>query len=92
NSVNFPNVKQFLDAPYLITLINKTITNMVATITTAVYELGINIDNIINKSIGDYAYTLLDLDEADKVKIDQLVAKFEAKDAIVKVRVIQNKN
>ncbi|MGQ7741278.1 phosphoglycerate dehydrogenase, partial [Streptococcus suis] len=92
NSVNFPNVKQFLDAPYRITLINKNIPNMVATITTAVSELGINIDNIINKSKGDYAYTLLDLDEADKVKIEQLVAKFEATDAIVKVRVIQNKN
>ncbi|RRR40639.1 phosphoglycerate dehydrogenase, partial [Streptococcus suis] len=84
--------KQFLDAPYRITLINKNIPNMVAKITTAVSELGINIDNIINKSKGDYAYTLLDLDEADKAKIDQLVANFEATDAIVKVRVIQNKN
>ncbi|HFU4465294.1 TPA: 3-phosphoglycerate dehydrogenase family protein [Streptococcus suis] len=92
NSVNFPNVKQFLDAPYRITLINKNIPNMVAKITTAVSELGINIDNIINKSKGDYAYTLLDLDEADKAKIDLLVAKFEATEAIVKVRVIKNKN
>lgn len=91
NSVNFPNVKQFLDAPYRITLINKNVPNIVATITTAVSELGINIDNIINRSKGDYAYTLLDLDEADKSKIDSLVAKFEDLDAIIKVRVIKHK-
>lgn len=90
NSVNFPNVKQVLDAPYRITLINKNIPNMVAKITTAVSDLGINIDNIINRSKGDYAYTLLDLDEADRSKVDELVKKFEATDAIVKVRVIKH--
>lgn len=91
NSVNFPNVKQLLDAPYRITLINKNVPNIVATITTAVSELGINIDNIINRSKGDYAYTLLDLDETDKSKIDALVAAFEATDAIIRVRVIKHK-
>ena len=91
NSVNFPNVKQFLDAPYRITLINKNVPNIVASITTAVSELGINIDNIINRSKGNYAYTLLDLDESDETKIAKLVEKFKATDAITKVRVIKHK-
>ena len=52
HSVNFPPVKQFLDAPYRITLINKNIPNIVATISTAVSDMEINIANIINKSKG----------------------------------------
>ena len=91
NSVNFPNMKQFLDAPYRITLINKNVPNIVASITTAVSELEINIDNIINRSKGNYAYTLLDLDESDETKIAKLVEKFKATDAITKVRVIKHK-
>ena len=89
NSVNFPRVEQALVAPYRIPLINKNVPNIVARISTAVSDLGINIDNIINRSKGDYAYTLLDLDEDDRAKIDQLVAKFEASDNIVRVRLIE---
>lgn len=70
-------------------MINKNVPNIVARISTAVSDLGINIDNIINRSKGDYAYTLLDLDEDDRAKIDQLVAKFEASDNIVRVRLIE---
>lgn len=91
HSVNFPLVKQFLDAPYRITLINKNIPNIVATISTAVSEQSINIANIINKSKGNYAYTLLDLDEEDEGKIAALVAQFEQIDAIIRVRVIKHK-
>lgn len=91
NSVNFPNVHQTLDAPYRITLINKNVPNMVAKISTAVSELGINIANIINRSKGDYAYTLLDLEESDPSKIDGLVKLFESDDNIVKVRLIEGK-
>lgn len=91
NSVNFPNVHQALTAPYRITLVNKNVPNIVAKISTAVSDLGINIDNIINRSKGDYAYTLFDLDETDKAKIDYLVANFEASDNIVRVRLITKK-
>lgn len=90
NSVNFPNVVQGLSAPYRITLINKNVPNIVASISTAVSDLGINIDNIINKSKGDYAYTLLDLDETDETKVAELVNKFETSDNIVKVRLIKS--
>ncbi|EGE53144.1 3-phosphoglycerate dehydrogenase family protein [Streptococcus parauberis] len=88
NSVNFPNVHQELTAPYRITLINKNVPNIVAKISTAVSDMNINIANIINRSKGDYAYTLLDLDECDANKIDQLVQGFKDSDNIIKVRLI----
>ena len=89
--MNFPNVHQALTAPYRITLIKKNVPDIVARISTAVSNLGINIDNIINRSKGEYAYTLLDLDKTDKAKIDDLVATFEASDNIVRVRLITKK-
>lgn len=89
NSVNFPNMHQALEALYRITLINRNVPNIVARISTAVSEANINIANILNRSKGDYAYTLLDLDESDRDKIDELVATFEASENIIKVRLIQ---
>ncbi|GFH40342.1 3-phosphoglycerate dehydrogenase family protein [Lactococcus insecticola] len=89
NSVNFPNVKQALSAPFRITLINKNVPNIVARISTRVSDNGINISNIINRSKGDFAYTLLDLDEADAAKVQALADEFEASDNIVKVRIIK---
>ena len=90
NSVNFPNMHQALTAPYRITLINKNVPNIVAAISTAVSDLDINIANILNRSKGDYAYTLLDLDETDRSKVDKLAALFETSNHIVKVRLIAN--
>lgn len=89
NSVNFPNVRQELTAPYRITLINKNVPNVVAHISTAVSAENINITNIVNRSKGDFAYTLLDLDEDDEAKIDALVARFETNNNIVRVRLIK---
>ncbi|WP_165209057.1 phosphoglycerate dehydrogenase [Streptococcus tangpeifui] len=89
NSVNFPNMHQALEAPYRITLINRNVPNIVAKISTAVSDANINIANILNRSKGDFAYTLLDLDETDKEKINALVAAFEASDNIIKVRLIK---
>lgn len=88
NSVNFPNMHQVQDAPYRITLINKNVPNIVAKISTAVSDFNINIDNILNRSKGDYAYTLLDLDETDATKIEQLVELFKASENILRVRLI----
>ncbi|MGT2929457.1 phosphoglycerate dehydrogenase [Streptococcus dentasini] len=89
NSVNFPNMHQALEAPYRITLINRNVPNIVARISTAVSDANINIANILNRSKGDFAYTLLDLDETDKDKINALVAAFESSDNIIKVRLIK---
>ncbi|MFC2732897.1 MAG: hypothetical protein ACFN4A_06350, partial [Streptococcus mutans] len=46
----------------------------------------------INTSFLSFShYTILDLDETDKAKIDDLVANFEASDNIVRVRLIKSK-
>lgn len=89
NSVNFPNVKQTLNTPFRITLVNHNVPNIVARISTRVSDANINISNIINRSKNDYAYTLIDLDESDEEKVKALAAGFESSEHIIKVRIIK---
>ena len=83
---------QELNTPYRVTLINKNVPNVVAQISIAVAEENINIANIVNRGQGDFAYTLLDLDEKDERKLAALVSRFEASENIVRVRLIENPN
>ena len=83
NSVNFPDVSAERTGRNRITIINRNIKGMLAQITSA---LGCNISNMANNSRGDYAYTLLDLD--DKVT-DEMVARLSAIDGVLRVRVIR---
>ncbi len=61
NSVNFPNVEMPRSTAVRVGVIHRNIPNMLTSITSAMATLGINIDNLINKSKKDNAYTLLDI-------------------------------
>ncbi len=62
NSVNFPNCKMLkTDSPRLI-VANKNIPKMVSQITTLLADENVNIADMINKSKGDYAYNIIDID------------------------------
>ncbi|MFC4651561.1 3-phosphoglycerate dehydrogenase family protein [Lactococcus nasutitermitis] len=89
NSVNFPRVRQAMLTPYRVTLINKNVPGVVARISDAVAQENINLANIVNRSQGDFAYTLLDLDESDESKVEALVGHFKDSENIVRVRVIK---
>ncbi len=62
NSVNFPTVHMSREAAHRIAVVSENIPNMVGQISTAMADAGINIHNMVNKSRGDIAYTMLDLD------------------------------
>ncbi|MFA9380013.1 MAG: 3-phosphoglycerate dehydrogenase family protein [Acetanaerobacterium sp.] len=61
NSVNLPNVDMPRTTPLRVGVIHKNVPNMLTAITAAMATLGINIDNLTNKSKKDTAYTLLDI-------------------------------
>ena len=72
NSVNFPNLKVPYEGGYRICMIHKNIPNMIASITSAVR---CNIENMGNRSKGDYAYTIIDTAEAPtEANLDELRA------------------
>lgn len=62
NSVNFPLVTLEKVHTHRMTVIHKNITGIVSKITTTLAKENININNMVNKSKGDYAYTVIDTD------------------------------
>lgn len=90
NSVNFPSVQMSFNSPVRITIINRNIPNMIGKISNFVAEQGMNIANMVNRGRGDFAYTLVDLEELDHEKVERLVAKLEEIPDIVRVRAIEH--
>ncbi|WP_352398446.1 phosphoglycerate dehydrogenase [[Clostridium] aminophilum] len=74
NSVNFPMVDMGkCETAQRIALLHQNVPNMIGQITAILSGKGLNIANMLNKSRGKYAYTLVDLEEAaDEATLDQL--------------------
>lgn len=64
NAVNFPNVAMARESAFRLGIANANVPNMVGQISTALAEAGLNIHNMVNKSKGEMAYTLVDVDSA----------------------------
>jgi len=64
NSVNFPNTVMPRESGFRISIVNANVPNMVGQISTAMAKANLNIHNMVNKSRGDIAYTLVDVDSA----------------------------
>ena len=62
NAVNFPNVSMARESAYRVAIANANVPNMLGQISTAMASAGLNIHNMVNKSRGDMAYTLVDVD------------------------------
>jgi len=62
NSVNFPEAMMPRADAWRITIANANVPNMVGQISTALGRAGLNIEDLLNKSLGDLAYTIVDLD------------------------------
>ena len=61
-SVNFPDADLPRTTPYRITIANANVPNMVGQISTCLGDAGLNIADLLNKSRGEVAYTIVDLD------------------------------
>ena len=86
HSVNLPDVAVPRTGRTTITIIHKNVPNVISKITTTVADENINIDNMVNKSRGEYAYTMLDTD-ADVS--EEAIAAITQLEETVKVRVIK---
>ena len=86
NSVNMPAVSVPRSGKTRITIIHKNVPNVISRITAIVAEENINIDNMVNKSRGEYAYTMLDTDT--EVSNDAITA-ISSQDFAIRVRVIK---
>ncbi len=85
NSVNFPEVFMPRSEGHRIAVVNSNVPNMVGQISTALAAGGLNIVDMLNKSRGDLAYTLVDVDKP----VDETVLNnIEAIDGVLAVRAL----
>ncbi len=62
NSVNFPNVSMPRRTPFRLVVCNENVPNMVGQISTVLAAASLNINDMINRSKGELAYTIIDVD------------------------------
>lgn len=89
NAVNFPDVVMSRESPFRIGIANANVPNMVGQISTAMAKAGLNIHNMLNKSKGEMAYTLVDVDSA--VPAD-LIAHLSGIEGVLSVRYLPLEN
>lgn len=77
NAVNFPNVVMARESPYRLAIANANVPNMVGQITAILASAGLNIHNMMNKSKGEYAYTLVDVDSPVAVETIEAIQRIE---------------
>lgn len=87
NSVNYPNCDMGVCTKAgRITILHRNIPNTLSQFTTAVAAENINISDLINRSRGEYAYTMLDLDHPTPPSV---IEKLQKMDGVLRVRVIR---
>ncbi len=88
NSVNFPNCTLMYTGQARVTVAHKNIPNMIGNITAVLAKENLNISNMVNTSKGDWAYTLIDLDDL-KGKNDEIIAELNKIEGVVNVRIVR---
>jgi len=84
HSVNFPEaIMPRTKGAYRLTVANKNVPNMVGQISTCLADAGLNIEDLLNKSRGDIAYTIVDVN-GDVT--DAVVEQIGAIEGVIKVR------
>ena len=87
NSVNYPACDAGVcNSESRITVCHKNIPNMITRFTGVFADKGINVTDMVSKSSGDWAYTILDTAAKSN---DEIVKLIEAIDGVVKVRVVK---
>ena len=87
NSVNFPNCDMGIcNKAGRVTILHRNIPNTLSRFTGAMAKENINISDLVNRSRGEYAYTMLDLDHPAP---DSVIEELKAMDGVLRVRKIR---
>ena len=77
NAVNFPHVTMERESAWRVAIANSNVPNMLGQISTTMAQAGLNIHNMVNKSRGSMAYTLVDVDSAVAPEVLRSLAAIE---------------
>ena len=74
-SVNFPEARLPRLNAWRITLANANVPNMVGQVSTCIANAGLNIEDLLNKSVGEFAYTIVDVNgEPSKELLEEIAS------------------
>lgn len=85
NSVNFPSLSLERTSGYRLAIANKNITNMLGSITSILAEHKLNVIDLLNKSRGDVAYNLIDVEQVPSSEVVDQLSKI---DGVIAVRLL----
>ena len=86
NSVNFPAIELERTTEYRITIANRNEPGMLSHILTLIGDDGLNVADLLNKSVGDIAYNIIDLDELPQ---QSLLDKITHLEGVINLRLIE---
>ena len=86
NSVNFPAIELERTTDYRITIANRNEPGMLSHILTLIGDEGLNVADLLNKSVGDIAYNIIDL---DGVPQEGLLTKIRTLEGVINLRLIE---
>lgn len=86
NSVNYPAVELAPCEKHRITIMHKNTSGIVSKITSGLANEDVNIDNMVNRSKGEYAYTVIDSDTEASAEAINALKKING---IIRIRVIK---
>ena len=87
NSVNLPTLEQDWSGETRLCSIHRNVPNMLASITAALSRENVNVENMTNKSKGNYAYTIVDV----SARVGDAVAdEIRAISGVLRVRVLRH--
>ncbi len=87
NSVNLPTLEQDWSGETRLCIIHRNVPNMLASITAALSRENVNVENMTNKSKGNYAYTIVDV----SARVGDAVAdEIRAISGVLRVRVLRH--
>ncbi|MGK0172494.1 MAG: D-3-phosphoglycerate dehydrogenase [Gammaproteobacteria bacterium] len=77
NSVNFPASKMRRNGGYRVAVVNRNVPNMLGQISTRLADAQLNILDMLNKSRGELAYTLIDVNQPVEGAVLETLAAIE---------------
>ncbi len=89
NSVNFPNIFLERSGVCRLAICNRNVPKMLGQILSVLADRNLNVDDMINKSRGDIAYNLIDIEQHPQ---EDLIAELEAIDGVISARTLANNN
>ncbi|MBK1693271.1 3-phosphoglycerate dehydrogenase [Chromatium weissei] len=87
NSVNFPEICLPFNGDHRLAIVNSNVPNMVGQISTDLAAAGLNIIDMLNRSRGDVAVTLIDVDQRCS---DEVLARLQSITGVLSVRRLGN--